>query len=67
MSTFYKGCLVLLAAGGIVGGAWALDTRIDNNIQKTLIPHLDYIKKELAEIKVEVKELTRRRLYGVTK
>ena len=52
----YKILLVLLAVGGIFGGAWALEARIDSKITRSIKPHLDYIKQELAEIKAELKE-----------
>lgn len=52
----YKILLVFLAVGGIVGGAWALDARIETKIERAIKPHLEYIKVELAEIKAELRK-----------
>lgn len=46
---------ILLLVGGIVGGAWALDARMDTKITTSL----EYIKLQLADIKADVKELMR--------
>ena len=43
--------IYILALGSLLGGAFVLDARVESKIDRTLAPHLEYIKQELKEIK----------------
>lgn len=51
--TTYAILKILVLVGGIVGGAWALDARMDSKINTSL----EYVKLQLAEIKADVRGL----------
>ena len=55
MNGTYKILLVLVALSLLLGGAMAMEARNDAKFDRDIKPHLEYIKTQLVEIKMDIR------------